>query len=89
MILFNAASAGAYWERLLALPLGERRGNRDIRGGRYYTSTSTGHLLRYPAYGYPAYGYPGYPQSGSGYPAYSGYGYPGYGYPGDYAYRAY
>jgi hypothetical protein len=25
MILFNAASAGAYWERLLALPLGERR----------------------------------------------------------------
>src|SRR6516162_4999530 len=25
MIRFNAASAGAYWERLLALPLGERR----------------------------------------------------------------
>jgi hypothetical protein len=25
MILFNAASAGAYWERLLALPLEERR----------------------------------------------------------------
>src|SRR6516162_2661225 len=25
MILFNSVSAGAYWERLLALPLGERR----------------------------------------------------------------
>jgi hypothetical protein len=25
MILFNAASAGAYWERLLALPLEQRR----------------------------------------------------------------
>jgi hypothetical protein len=64
MILFNAALVAAYWERLLVLPLEQRRvagreppseqrseGNRDSWRSRYYDPGS--------AYGPPEYGYPG------------------------------
>ena len=61
MTLFNAALVGAYWERLLVLPLEQRRvagreppweqrsrGNRDSRRSCEYPSIPTGHLFRLP-----------------------------------------
>jgi hypothetical protein len=61
MIRFNAALAGAYWERLRCCHWSsrgwragsrpwssDRRGNRHSWGSRHYTSTATGHLLRLP-----------------------------------------
>ena len=85
MILSNAALVGAYWERLLVLPLEQRRvagreppSEQRSEGQPGYSEELRVHLRRHRA---PItatrptdllrYGYPGYAQPGYGYPGYS------------------